>query len=72
MVAASRALCGLAAWFGVLWVPLAFAGGALAAPFVYVADSGGSDVSQYDASSGALTPLSPPTVASGGNRLRWR
>jgi hypothetical protein len=66
-----RGLWGFAAWIAVLWavavlwVALAFAGGALAAPFVYVANNGSDGVSQYDASAGALSPLSPPTVTAG-------
>ena len=40
--------------------------GPWAAPFVYVTNQfQGFDVSQYDASSGVLSPLSPFTVAAG-------
>ena len=40
---------------------------AYANPFVYVANSGSDDVSQYDLGSGGLlTPLSPPTVPAAG------
>jgi DNA-binding beta-propeller fold protein YncE len=45
------------------------AGPAGAAPFVYVTNARSGDVSEYDAAGGALTPLSPPTVAVGGNPL---
>jgi DNA-binding beta-propeller fold protein YncE len=44
---------------------LAGAARAGAAPFVYVADGGGSVVSQYDAAAGSLTPLAPAFVAAG-------
>jgi hypothetical protein len=37
-----------------------------AAPFVYVTNAGGNDLSQYDVRAGGLlSPLSPPTVAAG-------
>ena len=64
MVAGRRLLWGLAAWVVVSWVASVFAGGALAAPFVYVANNTGTNVSQYDGSAGALSPLSPATVAT--------
>jgi DNA-binding beta-propeller fold protein YncE len=35
-----------------------------AAPFVYVTNADSGNVSQYDAASGALSPLSPPTVSA--------
>jgi DNA-binding beta-propeller fold protein YncE len=41
------------------------ASGAEAAPFVYVANRGSDDVSQYDAFGGRLSPLSPFTVPAG-------
>jgi YVTN family beta-propeller protein len=63
-----RVLFGLVAWVAALGVALASAGGAGAAPFVYVTNfSQGDDVSQYDASSGALSPLSPFSVAAGSH-----
>jgi uncharacterized repeat protein (TIGR01451 family) len=46
----------------------AVAGSAVAAPFVYVANKGRNDVSQFGAAasgSGALRPLTPKTVTSG-------
>ena len=62
-----RVLFGLVAWVAALGVALASAGGAGAAPFVYVTNLNQGDVSQYDASSGALSPLSPFTVAAGSH-----
>ena len=61
-----RVVFGLVAWIAALGVGLASAGGALAGPFVYVTNfSQGNDVSQYDASSGELSRLSPFSVAAG-------
>ncbi len=51
-------------WLGALLVGcLAGAASAQAQPFVYVANEFSSSVSQYDATGGALSPLTPPTVA---------
>jgi uncharacterized repeat protein (TIGR01451 family) len=62
-------LRGLVGAAGGLCLALAFAGRAQAAPFVYVTNGGGNNVSQYDASSGALSPLSPPMAATGYSPL---
>jgi uncharacterized repeat protein (TIGR01451 family) len=59
--------CGLAAGCSTAAAPAAAAPTA-AAPFVYVANKGRNDVSQFGGAlsrSGALRPLTPPTVASG-------
>jgi len=42
----------------------AFAPVAQARPFVYVANSGSGDVSQFEDVTGGLSPLSPPTVSA--------
>jgi 6-phosphogluconolactonase (cycloisomerase 2 family) len=57
--------CGAAAV--VAGFALLSAGPAAASPFAYVVDAGGNSVSQYDATSGALAPLSPATVGGGFN-----
>jgi DNA-binding beta-propeller fold protein YncE len=49
---------------------LGTAASAQAAPFVYVANLLSGNVSQYDAASGGLSPLSPAMVAA-GNRPFW-
>ena len=38
-----------------------------AAPFVYVTNIDGPNLSQYDAAGGLLAPLSPPTVSTQNN-----
>jgi DNA-binding beta-propeller fold protein YncE len=48
----------------------AAAAGAAAAPFVYVANSGSDNVSQYDSFGGGLSPLSPFTVPAGSRPFR--
>jgi YVTN family beta-propeller protein len=51
---------------GVLLVAcLASAAPAVAQPYVYVANGGSNNVSQYDATAGGLTPLTPATVLAG-------
>jgi DNA-binding beta-propeller fold protein YncE len=51
-------------WLGaVLAACLAGAASAQAKPFVYVANEFSSSVSQYDATGGTLSPLTPPMVA---------
>jgi DNA-binding beta-propeller fold protein YncE len=40
---------------------------AQAAPFVYVTNIDGANLSQYDAAGGLLSPLSPPTVSTQNN-----
>ena len=49
---------------GVLLAVFAFAPGAQARPFVYVASNGSGDVSQFEGMGGGLSPLSPPTAGA--------
>jgi len=49
---------------GMLFAVFAFAPVAQARPFVYVANSGSGDVSQFEDVTGGLSPLSPPTVSA--------
>jgi len=48
----------------MLFAVFAFAPVAQARPFVYVANSGSGDVSQFEDVTGGLSPLSPPTVSA--------
>jgi DNA-binding beta-propeller fold protein YncE len=57
---------------GMVVCLLGAAAPAQAAPFVYVANSGSNDVSQYDVGAGGLlAPLSPATVAVGASSPLW-
>ncbi len=49
---------------GMVFAVFAFAPVAQARPFVYVANSGSGDVSQFEDMTGGLSPLSPPTVSA--------
>lgn len=51
--------CATAVLLWAVWV-----GPAQAAPFVYVANAGSGNVSQFDGMGGLLSPLSPPTVSA--------
>jgi len=57
---------------GVLLAVFAFAPGAQARPFVYVASNGSGDVSQFEGMGGGLSPLSPPTAGPALARPGWR
>jgi uncharacterized repeat protein (TIGR01451 family) len=61
---------------GAWWLTVAVVVGVLAgaapagaAPFAYVTNFGGASVSQYDATFGALAPLSPATIAAGNRPI---